>query len=304
MIRRLATLIAVLLLALPAALQADPADIDAAARGVVRVVIVENAGNDIVPIGHGTGFAVAPEYIVTNAHVVEEARSKPDLSIGIVPSDGGEAVYGRLVSVSPRNDLALIATTKAMNLPPLTISGNPPSDAGQVISVGYPMNVDRAQGLKISDLFRSQPPVKATGSLAGHRPSSRIRHPAAHRTDRPRQFGRSAARPVRPGNRRQQLRRGKRRGRCRILLRHIDPRTAAVPAGQQYHAADQRHPVPQPGRPRCRRTRHGQRRKRARPRPRHRQRKKRSRAAARMPAGRSISRSSTSAKTPWRWRSC
>ncbi|WP_305096543.1 S1C family serine protease [Croceibacterium aestuarii] len=172
MLRHLAALVAIVLLAIPAALQADPGDIDAAARGVVRVVIVENAGEgDIAPLGHGSGFAVTPEYIVTNAHVVAEARNDPDLSIGIVPSDGGEAVYGRLVSVSPRNDLALIATTKAMNLPPLTISGNPPADAGQVVSVGYPMNVDRAQGLKISDLFRSQPPVKATGSLAGHRPT-------------------------------------------------------------------------------------------------------------------------------------
>ncbi|MXO58604.1 trypsin-like serine protease [Altererythrobacter salegens] len=160
------------LLALPAALQADPADIDAAARGVVRVVIVESGGDgDLLPLGHGTGFAVTPEYIVTNAHVVTEARNDPNLSIGIVPSDGGEAVYGRIVSVSQRNDLALIATTKAMNLPPLTISGNPPADSGQVISVGYPMNVDRAQGLKVGDLFRSQPPVKATGALAGHRPT-------------------------------------------------------------------------------------------------------------------------------------
>jgi hypothetical protein len=33
------------------------------------------------------------------------------------------------------------------------------------------MNVDRAQGLSTSDIFRSQPPVKSTGSLAGRRPT-------------------------------------------------------------------------------------------------------------------------------------
>src|SRR5690606_33916266 len=134
-------------LALPLPAGADPADIDAAARGVVRVIIVETSGRDLIPISHGTGFAVTPERIVTNSHVVEQARGDPDLAIGIVPSDGEEAVYARLVSVSPRNDLALLATTKPMNLPPLTIAGNPATDSGQVISVGYPMNVDRAQGL-------------------------------------------------------------------------------------------------------------------------------------------------------------
>jgi len=80
-------------------------------------------------------------------------------------------VYGRVVAVSPRNDLALIATTKPMNLPPLTISGNPNTESGPVVAVGYPQNVDRAQGLDMADLFRAQPPVEASGSLAGRRPS-------------------------------------------------------------------------------------------------------------------------------------
>jgi serine protease Do len=170
--RRIAALaIAVAAVLAPAAAGADPADIDAAARGVVRVIIVEIEGDDIIPISHGSGFAVTPERIVTNAHVVEEARQDSDLAIGIVPSDGDEAVYARLVAVSPRNDLALLATTKPMRLPPLTVAGNPSAGDGSVVSVGYPMNVDRAQGLSAGDIFRAQPPVKASGSLAGRRPS-------------------------------------------------------------------------------------------------------------------------------------
>jgi hypothetical protein len=160
-----------LLLFLPSSAQADPADINAAARGVVRIVIVERDGDQIVPVSHGTGFAVGPERIVTNAHVVQEAREDDSLSIGIVPSDGTEAVYGRLVSVSPRNDLALIATTAPMRLPVLTIAGNPPTESGAVTAVGYPMNVDRAQGLSASDIFRAQPPVKSNGFLSGRRPT-------------------------------------------------------------------------------------------------------------------------------------
>lgn len=169
---RLTKALAVLLLVLaPASLRADPEDINAAARGVVRIVIVEINGEELSPISHGTGFAVGPERIVTNAHVIAEAREDESLAIGIVPADGGEAVYGRLVAVSDRNDLALVATTSPMRLPPLTIAGDASSDSGSVTSLGYPMNVDRAQGLSTGDIFRAQPPVKSNGFLSGRRPT-------------------------------------------------------------------------------------------------------------------------------------
>ncbi len=171
MLRRLAALFACLALFSALPVHADPADIDAAARGVVRVIIIQKNGNQLTPVSHGTGFAVTSEQIVTNSHVVQEARDDPNLAIGLVPSDGGEAVYGRLVTTSPRNDLALIATTKPMHLPPLTIAGNPNDESGPVVAVGYPQNVDIAQGLSIADLFRPQPPVESNGSLAGRRPS-------------------------------------------------------------------------------------------------------------------------------------
>ncbi|RKF22047.1 serine protease [Altericroceibacterium spongiae] len=153
------------------AARAEPSDINAAARGVVRILIVERDGKEVYPVSHGTGFAITPERIVTNAHVVEEARNNADLAIGIVPSDGGKAVYGRLLAVSQRNDLALVATTSSLNLPPLTLSGNPDNDSGPVTAVGYPMNVDRAQGLDMNDIFKAQPPVKSTGFLSGDRPT-------------------------------------------------------------------------------------------------------------------------------------
>ena len=160
-----------LVLLVPSAARADPADINAAARGVVRIVIVEINGDELIPISHGTGFAVGPERIVTNAHVVSEKVENDDLAIGIVPADGGDAVYGRLVAVSVRNDLALIATTSPMRLPALTISGDASADSGPVTALGYPMNVDRAQGLSAGDIFRTQPPVKSNGFLSGRRPT-------------------------------------------------------------------------------------------------------------------------------------
>ena len=169
--RFLALVAALVALALPTLAQADPADIDAAARGVVRVVIIGADDDEIYPVSHGTGFAVSADTIVTNAHVVRDAMSDDDLRVGIVPSGGGEAVYGRIHAVNARNDLALVRLTGNLRLPPLAITPRIVGDSGQVVSVGYPMNVDRAQGLDLSDIFRSMPPVKSPGFVSGARPS-------------------------------------------------------------------------------------------------------------------------------------
>ena len=169
---RLALLLALVAPALrPMSAQAEPADIDAAARGVVRVVIIGDNNGELFPISHGTGFAVSGDTVVTNAHVVRDALRDEGMQIGIVPNGGGEAVYGRIVAVLARNDLALIRITGSLRLPPLALAGGAPPDSGEVTSVGYPMNVDRAQGLDLSDIFRSQPPVKSRGYVSGARPS-------------------------------------------------------------------------------------------------------------------------------------
>ena len=165
-----ALLVSAMLAFAPSVAFADPADVDAASRGVVRVVIVGRDGEELFPVSHGTGFAVGRNRIVTNAHVVQQAIEDDRLTIGIVPADGDDAVYARLVSVSPRNDLALLEATEPLGLPPLTLSGNPPQ-TGAVTAIGYPLSVDRAQGLSFSDMFRAQPPVTATGFLSGRRPS-------------------------------------------------------------------------------------------------------------------------------------
>ena len=163
-------------LAVPAPAAAEPADIEAAARGVVRLVIVEGEGDQMRPVSHGTGFAVSPTRIVTNAHVVMEARMNPELRIAVVPGegpvpgDGAEGSFARLVQISARADLALVEIAGDLRLPPLTLSGIRPR-SGEATAVGYPMNVDRAQGLEITDIVRSQPPVASRGFISGERPS-------------------------------------------------------------------------------------------------------------------------------------
>ena len=138
----------------------------------MRVVLIDQSSEEAAPVTHGSGFAVSPTMIVTNAHVIREALVDDTLKIGIVPSEGDAGTFARAVSVSPRNDLALLEVTDgSLILPPLTLAGGGRSNLGEVSAVGYPMNVDLAQGLEIRDIFRAQPPVKSRGFLSGERPS-------------------------------------------------------------------------------------------------------------------------------------
>ncbi|NRD90852.1 hypothetical protein C8024_17485 [Sphingopyxis sp. BSNA05] len=81
--------------------QADPADISAASRSVVRVVLAAKDGSKVAFVGHGSGFAVAPDKIVTNAHVVEIARQESSVVIGIIPSQGGPAMAEKSSLIRP-----------------------------------------------------------------------------------------------------------------------------------------------------------------------------------------------------------
>ncbi|MFK7841432.1 MAG: S1C family serine protease [Sphingorhabdus sp.] len=161
------TLVATALLTGP--VHADPADISAASRSVVRVVIAAKDGEKVAFVGHGSGFAVAPDKIVTNAHVVEIARQEASVVIGIIPSQGGKSYGGKIIAYSPSNDLALIQVLDGGRLPPMSIFGGQVGDGADVVAIGYPGSVDRAQGLDLDDLINPMSPVKTTGTVSGGR---------------------------------------------------------------------------------------------------------------------------------------
>ncbi len=172
MLRRLiASLIVALAFAPALPALADPADIAAASRGVVRVVIVQTEGRNSTMIGHGSGFAVTPEYVVTNAHVVEALRQDDTLIAGIVPPQGRGGYEARVVAYSPRNDLALLKIQGGGRLAPLSLYAGQVSDGADVSAVGYPGNVDLAQGLSLSDLVSPQAAVKTRGYVSAGRSS-------------------------------------------------------------------------------------------------------------------------------------
>ncbi len=152
-----------------AAAPARADDISTAGRGVVRVVTIASTDGEIVGFGHGSGFAIAPNRIVTNAHVVELAARYPDnVVIGVVPSEGDKSFRGRLIAYDPKRDLALIEFSGAA-LPPLTLYPGPVTDGEQVIALGYPGNVDLATAQSAADFIKPLSPVRSQGGYAGRR---------------------------------------------------------------------------------------------------------------------------------------
>ncbi|WP_240704685.1 S1C family serine protease [Croceicoccus sediminis] len=161
-------------MAAPAPARADSADINAAARSVVRVVIVlrDSSGYDV--IGHGTGFAVTPKLIVTNAHVLAPLLEDDRLRLGVVPAQGRTGYFARIVRVSSDVDLALIELTEDASLPVATLYTGVVEDGADVFAVGYPANVDEALGLGLNGLVSPQAPVKSRGQVSGGRTSTQF----------------------------------------------------------------------------------------------------------------------------------
>jgi len=170
MTRYLLALLALLALAQPA--RAD--DISAAGRGVVRVVVIAFEDGEVADFGHGSGFAVAPNRVVTNAHVVALAMENPkDVTVGVVPSEGSQAYRARIVAADPARDLALIELEEG-SLIPLALYGGPLADGSPVAALGYPGNVDLATAGTAEDYITPLPPTRSIGIFSNVRPINGI----------------------------------------------------------------------------------------------------------------------------------
>lgn len=168
--KRLLAAVALIVLALlPVRLAADPADIAAASRAVVRVVLISQDQDGVGLVGHGSGFAVSPTLVVTNAHVVAPMAGNPGMRVGLVPSRGKTGYFARIVAYSPRQDLALLRLAEPGSLVPATLFTGPVADGQEVWAVGYPGNVDAAQGFSAADYMTPTAPVKTHGSVSAGR---------------------------------------------------------------------------------------------------------------------------------------
>lgn len=145
---------------------AEPSDIAAAGRGVVRVVLVAETGDEVMMVGHGSGLAVSKNRVLTNAHVVRAARDMDYIRIGVVPPQGKTGWFARIIAFAPDIDLALLELTESGTMQPLTIFTGDALDGEDVFAVGYPGNVDQAQGLSFGDIVSPISPVKTRGSVS------------------------------------------------------------------------------------------------------------------------------------------
>ena len=172
MTRCLMFLLSLLLLAAATPAAAD--DISASARSVVRVVTVAVVDDEVVGFGHGSGFAVAPNRIVTNAHVVDLAARYPDnVVIGIVPSEGSRSYQGKVIAIDTQRDLALIEFT-GVQLPTVALYTGPVDEGSSVTALGYPGNVDMATARSAADYITPLSPIRSEGVFSGRRKLSDV----------------------------------------------------------------------------------------------------------------------------------
>ncbi|MBN8846302.1 MAG: trypsin-like peptidase domain-containing protein, partial [Sphingomonadales bacterium] len=163
MTRLLALLLALFTLTLPAR-AAD--DISAASRSVVRVVTVAMVDGEVVGFGHGSGIAISPTRIITNAHVVESAAKYPgNVALGVVPSEGQKSYAAKLIAIDTNRDLALIEITEG-RLPAAAVYSGPLDSGTDVVALGYPGNVDLATARSASDYITPRTPVRSEGNLS------------------------------------------------------------------------------------------------------------------------------------------
>lgn len=113
----------------------DSDALDRAANSVVRI------GGTAFSCGQnqtGTGFVVAQDRIVTNAHVVAGVDHP------VVEAPNGQTLDGRLVYLDPVDDLAIVAVD-GLQAPPLELAGPLATGTAAVVD-GYPFGGPFARG--------------------------------------------------------------------------------------------------------------------------------------------------------------
>jgi hypothetical protein len=117
-IKKLSLALACVLGAVVAApVYADASDISAAARSVVRIVVFSSAEGQQTIVSIGSGVVVDRNKVITNAHVVEQARFDDSVEIVVVPSDGTQSYRATVSAVVARKDLALLQLSKGALVP-------------------------------------------------------------------------------------------------------------------------------------------------------------------------------------------
>ena len=128
---------------------ADPAHVYKERSDAVVLIIARNEGSS--SNSKGTGFVVAPGYVLTNAHVVQDSNDRNFERIAIFlrsdnMNDGSlerltNGKLGEIVAANPELDLALIKVDDLDNMEAIPFSDSASVDIGsQVLAIGHPEN--------------------------------------------------------------------------------------------------------------------------------------------------------------------
>ncbi len=147
----------------------DAADINAATRSVVRVAVFSSSDGQRSLIGHGSGVVIAPDKIITNAHVISETQYDESVSFVVIPSEGTKTYEASLIAASPGKDLALLQLRGDARLTPASLYSGVIGDGSDVFAIGYPANVDIALEQNDDDTLHPQTPVKTRGTVSAGR---------------------------------------------------------------------------------------------------------------------------------------
>ena len=151
----------------PAALAQSSTSVNDAERATVRIAVIVESPTGRMLASTGSGFVVAPNLVVTSAHVVAPARQQPSYGVAIVPPDGEGMVAARIVEYSPLSDLALLEFRGGPPMTPVTISSVDPKPGDAIVALGYP-DVDYQQ-TPADDLVRPTLASRSTGTIASLR---------------------------------------------------------------------------------------------------------------------------------------
>ena len=137
-------------------------------QSVVRVLVVYRGfgGTPLDTVGMGSGFVVAPGYIVTNYHVVEVPPEASSADIYIVPHKDSGAAYQQVTLVKPwvEGDLALLQA-KGLKVPPLKLYLTPYKNE-RVVAMGYPDVTDHILNRTGTALLEPGDAYVTQGSIA------------------------------------------------------------------------------------------------------------------------------------------
>ncbi len=104
------------------------------ARDEQSIVKITGVARECSQKIEGSGFVIARQHVLTNAHVVAGVNA----NLNVYPPGGGQELPARVVLYDPQRDLAVLYVP-GLSAPPLKLAG-PASNGTSAAVVGYPEN--------------------------------------------------------------------------------------------------------------------------------------------------------------------